>query len=788
MSRIGVRDALLVAFLVASGAPLLVFWLWPHTAALQIEIDEVRDRHLLHARSISTALEHYDTDVKGIFGTFAPLIATGTDMEFARSLLSELRFRHFCVVDAETGAVKRAFLGDGVTLPDRVPEAQLRVFLDMADRPLGLSSVMPARGDVPPQLLMAAWVEEELVVAAIDTSFFRDLAAEISFGHGGHAAIVDSLGQVVAHPNDSWVAQVRPLADVEPVRRMLNGETGVTTFFSPSLQEDVVAGFAAVNGTGWGVMVPQPLSELHAKAEAVTRQALVVLAVGLVLSAATALIFSAHLAGSIGSVSAAAMRMARGDPDVRVSRRWLRHSLSELSRLGQCFNDMARQVQAAGERVNLLARTDPLTGLSNRAAFLADAQILLEDLTRREREAALFFVDVDRLKAINDGFGHTVGDRLLAQVGQRLAEIAAPDDLVARQGGDEFLLLHVSGDDETPLDFGRRIRAALMQPFHVDQQRLTVTASVGGSVWPRSAADLEDLVRQADQAMYHAKQTGLNDVRMFDAALCCTLAETSSMAQDLALALSRSELEVAYQPILDLDSGRLAAFEALARWNRGDSGPVPPEQFVRLAEQTGLISELGRFVRDRAFRFGAALSAQGTAVPIAVNLSQIELAQQGIAEELTEAVAAAGLRPRDVILEITESATVSLAPSPDAVERLHAVGFVLAIDDFGKGLSSYSRLLAYKVDRLKIDATFAGSLTEDRQAHEVVASLLNLGKSLGLRTTVEGIETAAELDHVLRMGADEVQGFWHRRPMTPPDALRYARDAQPVRRAVQLAG
>lgn len=775
MSRIGVREALLAAFLVASGAPLLVFWLWPHSAALQNEVDEVRERHLLIARNLGAALDRYHADLTLTFASVAPLIARGEPVEFARDMLRALNFRHVCVAEPHTGRVVRTFLTEAAPCPERVPAPRLAMFREMtADGAVRVSPLMRPPDDGPPRLFVAARAEGLVVVAAIGVAYFGELAGRISFGRRGHAAIVDARGCVLAHPRADWVAEGRDLSPLEPVRRIKAGETGVATFWSPAMGEEMIAGFTVALGSGWGVMVPQPLSELQEAADEIGERAALVFLAGLSLSAAIALAFSAHVSRSVRRVAAAALRMAEGEAGVRLDDRDLRWALADFARLGRSFNAMARRVDDARERVSRAARSDPLTGLLNRGAFVEAARAALDGAAPGDR-FLLFFIDMDRFKAINDGYGHAIGDALLRRIARRLRRASPPGALVARQSGDEFLLLHRRAAGEPCIGLGPRLLATLAEPVAIGRRRFVVSASIGVSVWPRDARDLGELVSHADQAMLEAKRAGRDTLRVFDSAIRRRMEESEALKRALQTALAEGDLEAAFQPVLDARTGRLAAFEALARWSRPEEGAVPPERFVPLAEEAGLIAELGRQVRRRAFAFAAALARRGARVPVAVNVSPVELAHHGFAAEIDAALDEAGLAPGDVILEITES-LIHLRDGQglDSLDALRARGFGLALDDFGKGFSSHVRLRRYPFDRLKIDLGFAGDATADRQARAVVKSLIKLGRSLGMTVTVEGVETAAQQALATRFGADEVQGFWHHRPLGAEAALALA--------------
>ena len=343
---LSIRTALAATFLLATSIPLGVFWFWPHSAAMQNKVAEVQERHLLIAKNLGAALERYYSDIFAAFETFAPIIAQGRGDE-ARSVLKNLHFRHVCVADAETGKVTRELLNEIAPCPETIPSDRFAMFLELSKSgPVAMSDVMTPSGDVP-RLFVVARSGGSLVVGAIGTTYFQEVQKRISFGRQGHAAIFDRSGRVLAHPLEDWSSSARDLSQVSAVQRMMAGETGVETFYSPALKGEMIAGFTSVKGPGWGVMVPQPLTELREVAERITRDAFVIFAASLLLSMATAWYLASQIARRIGQVEAATARMACGEEHVRVdgSRYFVR--VREISNLRDSFNRMSEQLYSA---------------------------------------------------------------------------------------------------------------------------------------------------------------------------------------------------------------------------------------------------------------------------------------------------------------------------------------------------------------------------------------------------------------------------------------------------------
>jgi diguanylate cyclase (GGDEF)-like protein/PAS domain S-box-containing protein len=407
---------------------------------------------------------------------------------------------------------------------------------------------------------------------------------------------------------------------------------------------------------------------------------------------------------------------------------------------------------------------DGLTGLPNRALFLERlGQALARSKGRGAGGFAVLFLDLDRFKVVNDSMGHRAGDQLLVAIARRLDRIRRAGDTVARMGGDEFaLLVEGVGDDAEAGRVADRVHRELSHPFEVSGQEVFTSAAIGIALGGLADHRPEDLLRDADTAMYRAKAQGIARHAVFD----CTMHERAvavlQLENDLRRAIDREELRVELQPIVSLPHQRVAGFEALARWQHPTRGMVPPDEFIPMAEETGIIGPLGRWVLLEACRQVQALHTlhpRGQPPSLSVNLSGRQILQPDLVEEVAEILESTGFDPRLLRLELTESVLVeNEAAAARCLQGLRQLGLKLAIDDFGTGYSSLSYLHRMPIDTIKIDASFIRTMAADEKNRRIVETILLLGKNLGVEVIAEGVETQAQALALHRLGCSLVQG------------------------------
>jgi diguanylate cyclase (GGDEF)-like protein/PAS domain S-box-containing protein len=422
----------------------------------------------------------------------------------------------------------------------------------------------------------------------------------------------------------------------------------------------------------------------------------------------------------------------------------------------------------AEQRLRHLAHNDHLTGLPNRVHFIERLQRAMADADRNERLVGIVFLDLDRFKYINDSLGHEAGDLLLQEVAVRLSGAVRRGDTVARFSGDEFALVladmaHV--DDATHV--AQKILDIFMQPFRIAGRELFLTASLGITLYPFDDRDAAGLLRNADVAMYRAKELGRNGFQFYAAEMTAKASERLALENDLRAALDRGELLLHYQPIADCRTGRLLGVEALARWHHPRRGMVSPLQFIPLAEETGLIVPLGEWVLRTACTQAEAWRRLGYPwLTVAVNLSARQLQRQDLAAMVYGVLQATGLPPGCLVLELTESTIMQQADAAIATLReLKAMDIGLSVDDFGTGYSSLSYLKRLPIDTLKIDKSFVHDIPGDADDIAIAAAIITMAHSLGLKVVAEGVETAEQLAFLRAHRCDSMQGYYLSRPL-----------------------
>lgn len=431
------------------------------------------------------------------------------------------------------------------------------------------------------------------------------------------------------------------------------------------------------------------------------------------------------------------------------------------------FHD-SRRKQALAMQYERQAHYDDLTGLANRSLFQEAARQSLRRATRDGRMVGMLFVDVDHFKRINDSLGHQFGDMVLQQLAQRLSSSLREVDLVARHSGDEFtVLLHGEADSLNLIQVAQKVLAVVSQPMQLGTHELFLSASVGISCFPQDGHDVETLLKNADIAMYRAKESGRNHHEFFSVEMNSRALETLTITNGLRQAVERDQLLLYYQPRVDARSGVVTGVEALLRWRHPELGLLDPLRFIRHAEDIGMIEPIGYWVLETACARARAWDSVGIApVPMAVNLSTRQFRAPNLVENVADILRRTGIDPRRLELEITESVLMQQPQAAEMVlERLHEMGVTIAIDDFGTGYSSLSYLKRFPIDYLKIDKSFIDGLPADNNDRVITGAIISLARNLNVKVVAEGVETEEQKNFLAGLGCDELQGFLFARPV-----------------------
>ena len=532
--------------------------------------------------------------------------------------------------------------------------------------------------------------------------------------------------------------------------------------FGASLESKPSIGFAKslpamVKGEHAALLLSDESAEAIAAYRPVQRAISLIALLGLFVVLIATWRTARRITGPLARLDAAAVRLAEGD-----HRELTVEGRDELARLASGFNRMAHEIEEREQRITHLAFNDVLTGLANRTMFHRHVDLLLARRGSGDT-LALLCLDLDHFKAVNDTMGHGVGDQLLVALAARLRETAS-DCFVARLGGDEFVVVEPFINGRNSIDqLAQALIETLSRPITLEGQQIIPSTSIGIAIAPDDGADAATLLRNADLALYRAKADGRGTYSFFEESLNIRAQERRQVESDLRLAIERGEFELHFQPLFDLEKGRIGSFEALIRWNHPTRGQVSPLDFIPIAEDTGLIVPIGAWVMREACRHASAWPEH---VRVAVNVSSVQFHRPGLSETILSALASSGLAPKRLEVEITES--IFLEGSEATLKLLHslkALGIRIALDDFGTGYSSLSYLQSFPFDKIKIDRSFIQALLTRPGASAVVRAITDLARALGMETTAEGVEESSQLDELYAHGCSSVQGFLLSRPI-----------------------
>ncbi|MGN6703361.1 MAG: putative bifunctional diguanylate cyclase/phosphodiesterase, partial [Burkholderiaceae bacterium] len=527
--------------------------------------------------------------------------------------------------------------------------------------------------------------------------------------------------------------------------------------------------------SGWTVAVGVPVAEIESSAKRAVLYSLLGCLAALATGAVFAAVFARRLISSLTGAMGSAFSLGKGETPTPQHARIL-----ELDRLHDSLAQAGGVLLQERESRRLVeeqnwhrAHHDMLTGLPNRILFRDRLQQQADRARHTMQSFAVLFIDLDRFKEVNDLLGHDAGDLLLTQAARRIRSHVRQDDMVARLGGDEFtVIVDVDGDGHQAEAVAHGILQELGKPFHIRQEIVHVSGSIGITFYPEDATEPDDLVRNADQAMYTAKNAGRNRVFTFDRTMRESVLQRLNTIADLRNALAGGQFRLYFQPIVDLKDGSIVKAEALLRWFHPQRGLIAPNAFIPLAEETGLINEIGNWVFTEAaawaLKWGNRL---GRPFQVSINKSPVQFLNDTHTRTWPEYLSKLGLAGHCISIEITEGLLLNASQSTTAqLDRIERAGINVAIDDFGTGYSSMSYLKKFKVDSLKIDQFFVQDMTSDGNSRTIAETIIVMAHKLGLDVVAEGIETAAQRDWLAASGCDYGQGFFFSEPL-PAEAF-----------------
>ncbi|MEM7302449.1 MAG: EAL domain-containing protein [Pseudomonadota bacterium] len=778
-----IRSMLVLAFMITTLIPTAIFGWLSYAQSVDREFADVKDRHLIIAQNLGRALERYHTDLVGTFESISLSLIGGQQTPNIERLMSGINMLCVLIVNPMTGEVVARAELEGTEPSAKLPPSILAAAKKIAETSrTNFSEVMGSRhgGNI---MLGVRRYGDKLAIAVVTTKYFVNLGKSISFGKKGHAAIVDSAGNVLAHPLPSWIEARKNIAKVSAVQRMMNGETGIEQFYSPALKGDMIAGLTSVPGPGWGVMIPQPVSELYEKAYSNIQSMLIKISVSLVLCIICIFLLARAIASPVDELLSSMRANARDKRLTKSTGVRGVFSLSEFEQFQLHYNHMVDRVTAANARIRSIAYSDSITGLPNREKLVELADSYLNCDTRSNDGCALVFVDLDDFKQVNDVHGHLVGDQFLRDCARKLQRVVTleterlnrtkPDldePTVARVGGDEFAIFFPGLIEQEETDaFLKALRIEMSSPSSEMSFIAKRGASIGCALHPQHGKTLEDLMKFADIAMYHAKKVGKNNYQIYHTGIGTMTA--SELRLQVENAIQNDELVLEYQPKVSAKRIEVTGVEALVRWDHPKRGRISPGEWIPAISNSPVMNRLGEWVVAKAMDDQLKWQRAGIDIHVAVNVGSEHFSSPNFVKTLMETARCKSFDPRNMEIEVTEDALfLSNSGVEDRIVELHAQGFRIAIDDFGIGYSNIARLCQLPVDCLKIDRSVISNAETDTRAEAMLECIVSMAQLLDCKTVAEGVETQSDVNRSTTCGIDTLQGFHYAASM-PPDQI-----------------
>ncbi len=751
------RIVFFLAFSITAIVPVLMLGWWVIDSARSNEYMAVKEKHLLVAKNITLALSRYSHDVKSVLElaastTFDANNKPLNDLLYSQNITSIRVFdkkayqKHS--LNTENGTEVLLLTAAQLDAVNNVSKTQKTIFL-----PVQLS------GNNKPCILVVTplLVGDGYLVAELKPKYISQLQNKIKFGKLGHAAIVDQLGNIIAHPNQNWVSQVKNISKISIVQRMMNKETGVDLFYSPAKKANMIAGFSIVDETGWGVMIPQPIAELEEHISIIKMVAINISLLGIAFSMLLSWFLAGKLTQPTRQIALMAQKLITSEHIIESS--VIPTYTKEQHELSDAFSRMTHSLNRKNKELLYAARHDALTGLANRHLLRS----YLSERIEKQEKFYLILLDLNDFKDINDHWSHAHGDELLKAVAERLVNVVDEQGLVSRIGGDEFaIVFYTLASQKEVEDCVGLLIAECHLKYPILKEILRIKCSFGLACYPKDADNMPDLMQCADLAMYAAKRQLDTNYLWYTDKMRVMLNERIELTQALREAIKQQQFIVHYQPKVHSHSFQIKGLEALVRWEHPQKGLVYPEVFIPLAEKTGLIGSLGKLIFDLVCQDLANWKQQSMPTStVSVNLSTRQFDDEQLATNFKKMMGKYSLSAKEIEFEITESVFVKNTKKTNTIlTQLGVLGCDISVDDFGTGESSLARLKDFNVDIIKLDKSFVDDITVNEKALAIMTSILNMAQVLGLRVVIEGVETTLQLEAIQKVSsAAVIQGF-----------------------------
>ena len=758
--RPSLRLLLLLAFSIVAILPVGTLGQWVLSHAHDRVYNTVKEKHLLVAKNITLALSKYTDDISSMLSSLSK-----DPTHYSKSILFPLLKSQYI---HDLWYIKH---GDMNHIIPIYPSTDTQKTFDVHLTKKQISDIrkyaatdgihfLPISFDSEknPAILVVQNSKENgtLVIAEVYPDYIKQIQSQIQFGKRGHAAIVDHTGTILAHPKKSWMAELKNISGLSIVKHMMKGETGVDEFYSPAKKADMIAGFSVVPHAGWGVMVPQPISELNSKISEIKLQIIGITLLGLLLAIIIGYFLASRLTKPIRQLVAQVQDFATNHTIMKTNT--ISMHTKELQVLNETFGDMSEQLYQKTQSLRYNAYHDHLTKLPNRYRL----QEFINERLEEKKEFTLMLLDLDKFKDINDHWSHIHGDKLLKMVAEDLKTITGKGNLVARIGGDEFSIIIAHQVHKEEID---TITASILNIFKTGYTVFNETLYVGGSLglafYPKDGDTISELMQSADLAMHEAKKrVGSNSV-CYHASMSATLHKRMEISQALYEAIEKKQFSVHYQPKVNCITYKIVGLEALVRWQHPTLGLLDPGTFIPIAENSGEMVRLGKLIMDQVFQDISEWKNNGMpSCSVSVNLSPQQLEDSTLLHYLRSQLSRHEMAAHEIEFEIIESLFASKKDIIQTTLRdIQNEGFLISIDDFGTGESSLGRLKEYDIKTIKIDQIFIYDLATNPKSVQLLRSIIHMSYTLGIDIVIEGIETKEQLSVLQNIYEGTVQGF-----------------------------